>query len=183
MRWIVGLLGACSVPQPPAPSPAPAPVTVAGAFSEVFHSQPSDLRLAVSAEAPPGLMYLCRLPRVGPDVPFHAADAKPGQQRILVFANELAWESMKEKGERSFPPGSMIVKRKPDGGAGIMEKGQMRWRYGFVSPDGQVQVDEQGTSDCAACHEHGTVPEAAAKEFAVQLGDPRDGVFLTSTEE
>ncbi len=179
---VLAQLGCSLVPS----SEAELPADPAQAMRQIAATYQTEYRLGASAVAPATLFLLCYMPTPGTDVSYHAAATEPrdGETRITVYANPPAWAPFHQEGERVFPDGSVLVKQKSDGGVGIMEKRQGAWRYGYVSPEGEVAVDAGATGPCASCHEHGTVPESA-KTFSpvgVRLNDPRDGVFLSATE-
>jgi len=158
-------------------APAEPPIS----FSEIAAEYKTAYQLAVSAEAPPGVWMLCKMPSPGVDYPFHGSeDGIEADTRITVYANDTAWPAMLRTGARRFPVGSVIVKQKRGGDLGVMRKRAEGWEYAYVSEDGAVSSDPEALSACASCHEHGTVP-ASAKGRGVVLDDPRDAVFLSAT--
>ena len=147
-------------------------------WSSIASSYPTSLRLAAEATVPLSVSTLCRLVIPGrDDMPYHA---DVSDTSIRVFVNELAWPAMATAvGDRSFAVGSVIVKAKTSGALGIMRKSQDGgWEYAYVDPAGHVGAEPAGVAHCAACHEHGEVPDGVV---GVRLADPRDSVFLSAS--
>lgn len=163
--------------------PTPSAAESVDPFAVIAAEYQAEYRLAVSAQAPPGVWMLCRMPHVGSDIPYHADEVNTS---ITVYVNEAAWPAMLERGQRTFSPGSVIVKKKASGGLGVMRKPTEGgdWQYAYVSAAGKVEADQAAMAQCASCHRDGTVPESARSSAGpIILSAPRDAVFLSAIPE
>lgn len=136
---------------------------------------------------------LCRIPIRGLDTPFHTAYGQ-----IHVYAGESARPSLAERGTRSFPDGSVIVKEKLDrtgsaagttttvAGVGMMIKRDGEWTYAYAE-QGQLFEGVPELEYCRQCHLTGEVPADLVEIFGlgskpgeeIEIRAPRDSVFLT----
>ena len=178
MVLLLAMLAAChTTPAVPETSAMTAQeATVASIRSEYRDSY----RAAVSLEVDPYVVGLCRMALPGADYPYHLGDDM--EQKITVFVNEAAWPAMQQTGERTFAPGSVVVKEKTDGALGIMVKSDAQdWRYLEVDAQGQVEDDQVKLAHCVSCHERGAVPQGVPLAEEIVLGQPQDAVFLSAT--
>lgn len=138
-----------------------------------------------------GNAALCRAPILGVDTYVHGSENQP----INVYSSEPGLTAMGQKGERTFPVGSIIVKEKlmPDGnkteGLGIMIKRSKGfnpeggdWEYAYWEA-GTLYTAKDQVAQCQMCHIAGTVPPDWKKKYA-QWGmalteKARDSVYLT----
>lgn len=179
---LVPLLVACHTAGPPSAAlagaagavPPTEAATIRAEYRESYH-------LATKLSVSPHLSVLCRMSLPGSDYPYHLYDAK--DQTITVYANEAAWPAMQLQGERTFAPGSVVVKEKSDGALGVMVKETAAWRYLYVDAKGVVESDQARLDHCVSCHERHAAPQGIPLSAEIVLSEPRDAIFLHAIQE